>query len=95
MTPAQCRAARAFLGMPRPELAKASIVPTEMIADFEAGIRKPTRADVQAMQWALEAAGVEFIQNGVKSAMNSTLASSRVSRMTLMSSSPRCPCSAS
>jgi hypothetical protein len=39
MTPAQCRAARTLLGMPRPELAKASIVPTEMIADFEAGIR--------------------------------------------------------
>jgi hypothetical protein len=26
MTPAQCRAARALLGMPRPELAKGSIV---------------------------------------------------------------------
>ena len=66
MTPAQCRAARGLICMPRPELAKASIVTTEMIADFEAGIRKPTKADVQAMQWALEAAGVEFIQNGVK-----------------------------
>jgi hypothetical protein len=67
MTPAQCRAARGLVGLPRPELAKASIVPNDMIADFEVGIRTPNELDLAAMQQALEAAGVEFIEDiGVK-----------------------------
>jgi hypothetical protein len=45
--------------MPRPELAKASSVPTEMIVDFEASVRTPSEADVLAMQQALGAAGVD------------------------------------
>lgn len=61
MTPAH-----ALVGLPRPEIAKASIVPNDMIADFEAGIHTPSELDLAAMQLALEAAGVEFIEDGVK-----------------------------
>jgi predicted transcriptional regulator len=60
MTPAQCRAARALLGLPRPELAKAAVVPANLIADYEAGVWVPRAEDLAAVQRALEAAGVEF-----------------------------------
>jgi len=67
MTPAQCRAARALLGIPRPELARASGVPKDMIADFEAGVRRPGELYLRAIEQALERAGVEFIDEiGVK-----------------------------
>ena len=67
MTPAQLRAARALLALPRPELAKSAIVPVPMIADYEAGVLQLRPEDLGAVQAALETAGVEFIDDvGVK-----------------------------
>jgi predicted transcriptional regulator len=66
MTPAQCRAARALLCLPRPELAKLAVVPANLIADYEAGAWVPRAEDLAAIQRALEAAGVVFIPDGVK-----------------------------
>jgi hypothetical protein len=52
MTPAQCRAARALLGLPRPELAKLAVMPVSLIADFEAGVSTARATDINAMKWA-------------------------------------------
>jgi len=62
MTPAQCRAARALLALPRPELAKAAVVPVTKIADYEAGILQLRPEDLGAVQAALESAGVVFVE---------------------------------
>ena len=59
MTPAQCRAARALIGMSQSDLARAAVVPVTSIADFETGILE------LAIQDALERGGVEFT-NGVR-----------------------------
>ena len=61
---AQCRAARALLGWSQDDLSDASKVAKGTVAQFEAGKRTPydrTLADIRA---ALEAAGVEFIEEG-------------------------------
>ena len=60
MTSAQCRAARALIEMTQAELARAAVVPLSIIADFEAGVSEPRHVD--AIQQALERAGVEFIE---------------------------------
>ena len=65
MTPAQCRAARALIEMSPEKLAGHAVVPTNLIADFEAGNPGMRPADVKAIQQALEHAGVSFIaENG-------------------------------
>jgi transcriptional regulator with XRE-family HTH domain len=61
MTPAQCRAARALIDMTQAELAGAAVVPTSLIADYETGANTPRQADLEAIQAALERAGVELI----------------------------------
>jgi transcriptional regulator with XRE-family HTH domain len=61
---AQCRGARAMLGMTQQELAEQSGVSPRAIADFEAENRKPIRATLAALQRALEDAGVEFTNGG-------------------------------
>ena len=61
ITPGQCRAARALLGLSQSDVAKSAKVAEKTLADFERGARQPyprTLADVRA---ALEAAGIEFI----------------------------------
>ena len=60
LSPGQCRAARGFLGWSREDLAKAAGVSRAMIADFEGGKRDGLPATKNALQDALEAAGVEF-----------------------------------
>jgi hypothetical protein len=62
MTPAQCRAARWLVRMSLAELAAAAMVPMTLVWDFEAGVAPhlPNQADLDAMQTALENAGVEF-----------------------------------
>lgn len=66
ITPAQCRAARALLEMTQDQLAEASRVSKRTITHFEAKQRSPVPATLAAIQRALEAAGVEFIERGVR-----------------------------
>jgi len=64
MSPVQCRMARAALGLGVRELAAAAKVSTDTVARFERGDDLKERT-VEALQRALEAAGIEFIdENG-------------------------------
>ena len=60
ITPGQCRAARAFIGMSQADLARAAVVPVAAVADFETGVLELGPADLDAIRGALERAGVEF-----------------------------------
>ncbi|PZX11856.1 helix-turn-helix protein [Palleronia aestuarii] len=62
MTPQQCKAARAMLGLSQDGLAKRSGVAVSSIIPFEKGQRAPRNATLAAIRTALEAAGVEFIE---------------------------------
>lgn len=64
ISPQQCRAARAWLGWPQPELAKRAQVGLSTLRDFETGTRAPIPNNRQAIQRALEAAGVRFVFEG-------------------------------
>jgi len=65
MTSAQCRAARALLGIGQGDLAKAAGVARATLIDFEKGQREPRASTVAALQAALENAGVDLIaENG-------------------------------
>jgi len=59
-TGAQVRAARGLLGWTQGQLAEAADVAVATVKGMEAGRSRPRRATVQAIQRALEAAGVEF-----------------------------------
>ena len=62
--PVQCRMARAALGLGVRELASAAKVSIDTVARFERGDELKERT-IDALQHALEAAGVEFIdENG-------------------------------
>jgi len=63
MKPSQCRAARALLGISQDDLAKASSVAKATIAAFELGQRQPYARTLAALQAALEAEGVIFIDS--------------------------------
>lgn len=64
-TPAQCRGARAMLGWSQDQLEASAKVAKKTIADFEREARQPYPRTLEALRAALEAAGVEFIdQNG-------------------------------
>src|SRR5437899_4504332 len=58
-TPLQCRMARAALGWGVRELATAAKVSTDTVARFERGEELKERT-IDALQRALEAAGIEF-----------------------------------
>jgi transcriptional regulator with XRE-family HTH domain len=62
MTPQQCRAARALLEIKQTDLASASGVSLRTIASFERGESQLIKANLRAVQSALEAAGVHFIE---------------------------------
>lgn len=65
MTPAQCRAARALVGMSQDRLAEVSGVAKRTIASFEKDDRRPYDRTISALRSALESVGVEFIaENG-------------------------------
>ena len=61
ITLSQCRAARGLIGWKNTHLSKAAGVSGRTITDFERGARQPINATLQAIQNALESAGVEFI----------------------------------
>jgi transcriptional regulator with XRE-family HTH domain len=62
ITPAQCRAARALLGMTQPQLAKESGLGLSTIVDFEKMRRQISDEAVEAIQIALRRNGVELIE---------------------------------
>jgi transcriptional regulator with XRE-family HTH domain len=65
ITPAQSRAARGLLGISQSTLAAQSDVSLRTIQHFESGRRQPIPLTADAIQRALEVAGVEFIaENG-------------------------------
>jgi hypothetical protein len=48
--PAQCRAARTLLDMDMGALAHKAVVPRDLLADFEAGIRQPDENNLAAIR---------------------------------------------
>jgi transcriptional regulator with XRE-family HTH domain len=60
-TPAQCRGARGILDWTQERLATQASVSLSTIKEFEAGRRTPIANNLAAIQRAIEAAGVEFI----------------------------------
>lgn len=62
MTPGQCRAARAILGISQEAAAQAAGVGVQTLIAFESGKRQPYARTLDAMRSALEAAGVVFLQ---------------------------------
>ncbi len=61
MTPSQCRAGRALLGLPSATLAESSGLRAATVEDFEAGARSISNDAVERMRVALEGAGVAFL----------------------------------
>jgi predicted transcriptional regulator len=61
MSPEQCRAARAWLGLSQDDLASAARVGNSTIRDFEAGRRAPIANNLAAIQAALEERGIDFV----------------------------------
>ncbi|WP_128970728.1 helix-turn-helix domain-containing protein [Bradyrhizobium tropiciagri] len=65
ITPSQCRAARALLGWSQEELETAARVSKKTIADFERDQRNQQARTIDAIEVALNSAGIIFIpQNG-------------------------------
>jgi predicted transcriptional regulator len=65
ITPAQCRAARGLLAWSQQDLANQAGVGIVTIHQLEAGTNRPRRATLDVVKRALQAAGVEFIdENG-------------------------------
>jgi len=61
MTPAQCRAARALLGITQSQLARAAKLGLSTVVDFEKERRLVSNEAVKAMRSALRRAGIEFM----------------------------------
>ncbi|MCD6072552.1 MAG: family transcriptional regulator [Microvirga sp.] len=64
ITPAQSRAARAFLKLTQWHVASAAEVALRTLIDFEGERRKPMTNNLVAIQKVLEAEGVEFTTDG-------------------------------
>lgn len=65
ISPSQCRAARGLLDWSQHELAKQSRVGIVTVRQLESAKHESRRATLQVVRQALEAAGVEFIdENG-------------------------------
>ena len=65
LSPAQCKAARALLGITQPALAEMASLGLSTVVDFEKGRRQVSDAAIRSMQIALQTAGVDFIpENG-------------------------------
>jgi DNA-binding transcriptional regulator YiaG len=61
MTPGQCRAARALLGITQSQLARAAELGLSTVVDFEKERRLVSDEAVKAMQTALQRAGIDFM----------------------------------
>jgi transcriptional regulator with XRE-family HTH domain len=61
LTPAQCRAARGWLDWNQKDLADRAKVSISTIRDFESGKRTPIENNLDALQRAIEAAGVQLV----------------------------------
>jgi transcriptional regulator with XRE-family HTH domain len=61
MTPAQCRAARALLGITQSQLARAAKLGLSTVVDFEKERRVVSEEAAKAIRIALERAGIEFM----------------------------------
>ncbi len=64
VTKEQCRGARGLLGWTLENLAERADINRNTINKFENGQSKPHRATLRVLQATLEAAGIEFIENG-------------------------------
>ncbi|RWA70456.1 MAG: XRE family transcriptional regulator [Mesorhizobium sp.] len=65
MTPAQARAARSLIDWNQSKLAESASLGLSTVVDFERGRRQVSAEAMDAIQRALESAGVEFIpENG-------------------------------
>jgi len=64
MTPEQSRAARGWLDWGQAELAAAAGVSLSTVRDYEKGRRVPIGNNLRAMQAALEAKGIGFVDGG-------------------------------
>jgi ribosome-binding protein aMBF1 (putative translation factor) len=64
MSPEQVRAARGWLGWSQSDLAKRASVGLSTLKDFENGNRTPIANNLNAIQRALEAAGIELVFDG-------------------------------
>jgi transcriptional regulator with XRE-family HTH domain len=65
ITPEQCRAARGLLDWSQQDLAEKARVGVVTVRQLEADTHEPRRATLDVIRRALEAAGVEFIdENG-------------------------------
>ena len=62
ITSSQCRAARGLLDWTQQELADRAGVGIVTVRHFEGRLNEPRRATLEVIRGALEAAGVEFIQ---------------------------------
>jgi transcriptional regulator with XRE-family HTH domain len=60
LTPEQCRAARAWLTWSQEDLAQRAKVALSTVRDFEKERREPIANNIDAMQQALEQAGITF-----------------------------------
>lgn len=65
MKPEQCRAARGWLDLSQGALASVAGVSLSTVRDFEKGRRDPIPNNLKAIQAALEAEGIAFV-NGEK-----------------------------
>ena len=61
ISPAQCRAARGLLDWSQRDLAREADIGIVTVRQLEAGVHQPRRATLVVVRQALEAAGVEFI----------------------------------
>jgi predicted transcriptional regulator len=67
VTPREVRAARAFLGWTRQQLANRAVVALNTVIRLEQGIVDSRSSTLDAVHRALEAAGIEFLSLGEES----------------------------